>query len=64
MPMLEDARWAEDLLDKEDNQFTRRTYNRGAVPLSFKDKKEEDLSRFRGDFVVFQDRTIGREIIF
>jgi hypothetical protein len=28
MPLLEDARWAEQALDKEDNQFTRRAYIR------------------------------------
>ncbi len=28
MPMIEDAHWAEEALDKEDNQFTRRAYIR------------------------------------
>ena len=28
MPMLEDAHWAENALEIEDNQFTRRAYIR------------------------------------
>jgi hypothetical protein len=33
MPMLEDARWAENALDCEDNQFTRRAYIRNVFAM-------------------------------
>jgi 1,2-phenylacetyl-CoA epoxidase PaaB subunit len=33
MPMLEDVRWAEEALEREDNQFTRRAYVRSLFAL-------------------------------
>ncbi|WP_420628753.1 hypothetical protein [Candidatus Leptofilum sp.] len=33
MPMLEDAHWAEEALDKEDSQFTRRAYVRSLFAM-------------------------------
>ncbi len=33
MPMIEDAHWAEQALDKEDNQFTRRAYIRSMFAM-------------------------------
>lgn len=33
MPMIEDAHWAEEGLEKEDNQFTRRAYVRSLFAL-------------------------------
>lgn len=33
MPMLEDAQWAEEALEREDNQFTRRAYVRSLFSL-------------------------------
>jgi hypothetical protein len=33
MPMLEDARWAEEALNKDDNQFTRRAYIRNVFSM-------------------------------
>ena len=33
MPMIEDAQWAEEALDKEDNQFTRRAYIRNVFAM-------------------------------
>jgi len=33
MPIREDAHWAEDALDKEDNQFTRRAYIRSLFAM-------------------------------
>ena len=33
MPILEDAQWAEEALDKEDNQFTRRAYVRNIFSM-------------------------------
>lgn len=33
MPMIEDAHWAEEALDKEDNQFTRRAYIRSVFAM-------------------------------
>lgn len=33
MPMIEDAHWAEEALDKEDNQFTRRAYIRSLFAM-------------------------------
>lgn len=33
MPLLEDAHWAEQALDKQDNQFTRRAYIRSIFAM-------------------------------
>ena len=33
MPMIDDAHWAEQALDKEDNQFTRRAYVRNIFAM-------------------------------
>lgn len=33
MPMIEDAHWAEQSLDEEDNQFTRRAYIRSLFAM-------------------------------
>lgn len=33
MPMLDDAHWAEQALDKDDNQFTRRAYIRSVFAM-------------------------------
>lgn len=33
MPMIEDAHWTEEALDKEDNQFTRRAYIRSIFAM-------------------------------
>ena len=33
MPMLEDARWAEELLEKDDSQYSRRAYIRSYFAL-------------------------------
>jgi hypothetical protein len=33
MPMLDDARWAEEALERDDNQFTRRAYVRSLFSL-------------------------------
>jgi hypothetical protein len=33
MPMIDDAHWAEQALDKEDNQFTRRAYIRSMFAM-------------------------------
>ena len=33
MPMLEDGKWAEDSLEKDDNQFTRRAYVRSMFSI-------------------------------
>ena len=33
MPMLEDGKWAEGALEKDDNQFTRRAYVRSMFSI-------------------------------
>lgn len=33
MPMIKDAHWAEEALEKEDNQFTRRAYIRNVFAM-------------------------------